>query len=116
MKYLFVPLVLFVTACGMSGEQKFTVRDSYHTIGIEFKFLQQIKDLCTAQTIRTDYSSVELYNKAIADCTFRNLTLVSVTQLQTFLTNGCSPDANLSHLTPEQLENVQFFCGLLEGM
>lgn len=96
-----VMYLLLISACGFNGDQKVSVRDSNHNINVIFTFIQQIKDLCTAQTNPADYPTAFLYNKAIADCTFKNLSLLNMQQI----VEGCA----LPDLTPEQ----QQLCGYL---
>ncbi len=107
--------ILLLTRCGWNGDQKLSTNDSTQIISVQFQFVQQLIDLCAADTLRSDYASDELYNKGKADCFFKSLSVLSATQLQSFTNKNCDPNADLSTLTPDQIQNVKAACLLIGG-
>jgi len=94
---LMVIILLNLTACGFNGDQKLSQAGSSDTnIKIIFEFINQVEDLCRMQTLRADYETIELYNQAVATCTFAHLSTIN-------LGSVCSTPG----LTPEQQSTCQ---------
>lgn len=124
MKYTIL-LSLFLIGCGLNGTQKFDVSDStqnvvqsgssFTYVTIRLEFIQQVNDLCKASLLESDYASEELYNKAVAECTFKNLAILNINpaQVTDFTSQYCQPGADLSSFTPDQIAQIQSACNLV---
>ncbi len=91
---LLIMLYIQIVSCGFNGEQKLTLTQqgtSTTVTTITFGFIDQIKDLCVMDTMRSLYATDELYNKAVADCVFAKTQSINTQAL-------CSQPG----LTPEQ--------------
>jgi hypothetical protein len=120
MKYLL--LFLLLTACEVkmksdpvqSTSTVTQTGESYTYVVLRVEFIQQIKDLCTESHIRAPGTSDQDYKKIVADCTLNNLNLFHISMPQTvdFISKYCSPDSDLSGLSPEELINIKAACEL----
>lgn len=118
MKYLL--LFLLLTACEIKTKSEpiqSTVTqagESYTYVVLRVEFIQQIKDLCTESHVREVGMTDQAYKKIVADCTLNNLNLFHISMPQTvdFISKYCSPDSDLSGLSPEELINIKAACEL----
>ncbi len=94
-KLLIVSLLL--SSCGFSGDQKLTQQGESNTnVNIVFEFINQVQRLCAMETLRSDYETSALYDKAVAECTFSRLSTINLGSI-----------CNTPGLTPEQLATCQ---------
>ena len=85
--------MLLLTGCGFSGNQQVSLGGTTNAnINVVFDFIYQVEDLCKMQTLPENYATTELYNKAVADCTFSRLSTINLPSL-----------CNNPGLTPQQL-------------
>lgn len=105
-------LILFV-GCGFNGNQQVSVSDSTQhvvtsgntTFSIQFSFITEVEDLCKDSLGTIPFPTQEEYLKAVADCTFAKLAILSANPKQSL----CSADR--TGLTPEQLVQIIALCG-----
>ena len=72
--------IVLSTILGCGSSNSFTQKGSSTTfISLRFEFLDQLKDLCSASYIQSNYPSKELYNKDVSSCVFSHLNSVGVT-------------------------------------
>ncbi len=92
-------LVITIQACGFNGEQRFDATQSGTSttdISVTFAFIDQVEKLCVMDTLVADYATADLYNKAVAECTFAKLSTINVAQV-----------CNTPGLTPAQLNAME---------
>ncbi len=114
--YLIIALLLAIGAC---GESTVKVKDSSHTIGgeayqyviVRFEFIQKIKRLCKELYLESDFNTVPLYNQAVAQCTFDNLSILDLGAIGEFKNGFC--DQPTEGLTPEEQLQVDQICDAL---
>lgn len=85
--------------CGMNGTQTIQATGTVTTddnVNIVFTFLTQVESLCEMQNPADTFSSTDAYNEAVANCTFKSLSLL---QTQAISTNCSLPD-----LTPAETQ------------
>lgn len=123
MKYIF--LLLLLNSCGFNGTQKLETNDSTQIVRqdgtsftyviIRMEFLQQINQFCIDANPIDDFISESLQKKAIANCTLEHMNLlnISVPQVNDFNNNYCTPNADLSSLSPQQQQQVLDACNTL---
>lgn len=111
-RILFIGLIL--SGCGFNGTEAVQTNNATQTISIEFGFLNQIQTLCQQQTLRSGFTSDELYNQAIANCVFNNLTVLNAAQLANLQNNYCGPNADLSSFTPSQIATIESSCAAIQ--
>ena len=91
MKYLVILSLL--VSCGQALE----VEDSTHTVGgdtnhtiegetkniliLEMPFITQVNELCKDLNIVSDFASIELYKQEVAKCTFDNISVLNIGNL-----------------------------------
>ena len=92
--------------------------ESYNYIVVRIEFLDQINQLCKDSILASEYEDELLLKKAIADCTFDNLSLLNIDpQLATSFNNDyCKEDADLSQFGPNEILNINAACAALEGL
>lgn len=129
MKYWFLFLFVFGmgVGCGFNGDQRLTTNDStqhilisgdaYSYIVVRLEFIQQINDLCRDANIQSDYATEALYKKAVADCTFHQLSILNIdpAKVKDFQNAYCEPGADLSGFTPQQASDVLAACAVVAG-
>lgn len=125
MKYLILLLLLFTASCGFNGKQKVETNDSkqeviisgesYNYVVVRLEFIKEMKELCAESLLSSNYESEELYDKAVADCTFEHLSVLNTSALTSFTTDYCNLGDNTSQLTPEQLANIEAACQVLNS-
>lgn len=91
--------------------------DAYSYVVVRLEFIDQINKLCRDLTLSTDYPTTELYNQAVAQCTFDKLATINIdpTQVQTFQQQYCAPGADLSGFTPQQQSDILAACAVIGG-
>ncbi len=78
MKSLIV-LSLLISGCGFNGNQLVTTQGTtYQDMSIIFGFIDQVKQLCRESLLQQNYTDQELYNQAVAQCTFDRLTAMNL--------------------------------------
>lgn len=119
-------LFLLLTSCGFNGTQKLQTNDSkqnivqsgksYTYVVFRVEFIEQIKKLCQDSFRRSNFVSDEDYNKEVADCTFKNLSLINInpSTAKNFVNDYCKEDADLSNFTPDQINDIKRACGGLK--
>lgn len=113
MKYAMIS-ILALSGCGFSGTEHVAIDNATQTIAINFGFLDQLQKLCEAQLLQSDYKSKELYNQAVANCVFSNLSLLNVAQLQNLQNTYCKPGADLTSFTPAQIDTIKSSCAAIQ--
>ncbi len=106
-------LLLPLAACGFNGNQSLEVKDSTQhivnsgtaTFSIEFSFISEIKALCEESLATTAYADATEKAKAVADCTFAKLAILSANPKDSV----CSADR--TGLPPDQLAQILALCG-----
>lgn len=121
---LFIYIVLFLLTL-VSCNSKIQTNDSrqdvvqsgesYAYVIVRLEFISDLKQLCQDSLLASNYESVELYNQAVAECTFEKLTILNVnpTQIGTFISTYCQPTSDLSALTPQEVLNINAACSAL---
>lgn len=109
MKRALIFLVL-LSGCGINGTQRLDISNSEQNVSISFAFLDQIERLCKEQYLPELYPTPELYNQAIANCVFQN---VSTSQIAALQNQVCKPGADLSSYTTDQITQLKQTCQLL---
>lgn len=100
-------IILFLlTSC---GDSKVKVQDSKHKgkisgetysyVILQLEFIQQIKQLCQELNVLSDFNTVTDYNKAVAECTFENLSVLDLNALEQFNMEICD-----NPQTPEEIQ------------
>lgn len=114
MQYLII-LLLF-TSCGWNGRQHI-VQDgeSYTYVVLRLEFLEDVRQLCLDANIRSDYTTEELYNQAVARCTLDNLNIFNIDLGATsaFADQYCNVNADLSTVNPADIPSIQSACDIL---
>lgn len=105
-----ISILILISGCGFNGVEKVQTNDSTQVISIEFGFLNQIETLCSQQVLSSAYATNELYNQAVANCVFSNLTILNAAQLSNLENNYCKPNADLSSFTASQIATIQASC------
>jgi len=115
-----VAILLSILGCGKvetndSRQDVVQSGESFTYIVVRLEFIEQMKQLCKESLLEENYTSVQLYNQAIAQCTFEKLTVLSVnpTEITTFINQYCQPSSDVSGLTPEELANISAACAAL---
>ncbi len=102
MKYIILLMCLSSCFCGINGNQQVSIQGTTNSnINVVFEFITQVEQLCQADLLQSSYPTLELYNQAVAECTFSNLSLLQ--------TQALTQNCGLPNLTPDQ----QQLCTLL---
>lgn len=82
---------------------------------VRLEFIEQIRQLCEDKNIQDSFTSEVLWKQAIAECTFDNLSLVSIDPVQAldFTNDYCTDDADLSGFSPEEQASILAACEAL---
>lgn len=117
---------LLLAGCGFNGTQKLETNNSkqdivqsgqsYAYVVFRVEFIEQLKRLCKDSFIRSKFDSEEAYNKEVADCTFKNLSIINVNPgtAKSFVDDYCKKDKDLSSFTLEQQAQITQTCGALK--
>lgn len=120
-----VVAVLILAGCGFNGTQRVETSDSeqrivqdgasYIYVVLRLEFIEQIRELCEDANPKESFTSAAQRRQAVAECTLDNLDIfnISVGQVDDFTGRYCQEDADLSALTPEEIEDVNRACRLL---
>ena len=84
--------------------------ETYNYVIIRLEFLQDLERLCRSAILESDFDSAQLYEQAVSQCVFDNLSVVDVANFQEFEDTVCSLD--LEELTQEELEACELLGGL----
>lgn len=122
MKYLILIGAMVLTGCGINGEQKLTTNDSKQEVEIlgeaftyvvvRLEFIQQIKDLCID---KHSNSPEELKPELIANCTFKNLNVISIDFNPIKQVNETFCNRDLDGLTEAEIAEINRVCEVLNG-
>lgn len=97
------------------------IDDSNHTVGgeayqyvvVQFEFISSIKQLCSDIHPHKDYTDSIERDKAIAQCTFDNLSILDSALISEFTNEFCDDTINYNDLTPEEQAEVDTLCEVL---
>jgi hypothetical protein len=78
MKIIIIVLSLLLLSCGgrYHVKQEGTVK-----VEIVYDFLNQLQGICEASFLIEDFETEELYNKAVAECIIKTLSLLDLSYL-----------------------------------
>lgn len=122
MKILFIIFIFVLSSCGFNGKQVIQTTNSRQdivqsgessiTITVELSFISQLWELCKDVNLQSSFPSQELWKQHVAQCVFDNLSIINIDPIDfsNTLTNYCSPIADLSQLTPEQVTQLHALC------
>ena len=123
MKYLLTAILFLVVGCNSTLKTKtedqkiVSSGESHNYVIVRLEFIEQIRQLCQDKLLQQDYETLELWKKAIADCTFNNLDIVNINPIQanTFMDTYCAPNADLSQLSEQDQLSILATCNTLNG-
>lgn len=83
----------------------------YNYVIVRLEFLRDIERLCGDLYLYEDFESPELYDQAVAQCTFDKISLLDLKKITEFNDTFCyESDGNF---TEEQLQNIEEACNLI---
>jgi len=94
MKYLLLTLPLLLISCGPSSGRYDVIASGESRVTIEMGFIAEINALCKQLNLESNFPSEELYNQAVAQCTFDKMSLVNInpTDFASACTNPTTPE------------------------
>lgn len=102
--------------CGMNGTQHIAYEGGVTAnIDVNLTFIEQIRQMCQDSILRSSVASDEVWKQAIAQCTFKALSITSISSVIPSGTsvNYCAPNQDLSAFTPIQQANIIATCKAL---
>ena len=113
MRLLVIAGLFFMVAC---NNKVSTPSNMTATVTVNFGFLDQIRQLCEDEYATASFDNDHIHRKVIADCMIAKLSLVGNSSQVIGVVNNkyCQAGADLSTLTPTELEQVAQICSVLK--
>lgn len=118
MKKHIIVYTLLLAACsgGISGKQELVQSGSSTTyVTLRFEFVDQLRQLCAASYLQSDFIDGLHYQQAVANCVFSHLNAVGATapSISSFQSQFCT---NIpTNLTPEEQVSILSTCTLFNA-
>lgn len=117
-KLLLLSILIGILGCNSKIETNDSRQDvvqsgeSYSYIVVRLEFISEIKQLCQDLLLETEFESEELYNQAVAQCTFEKLTILNInpTEITNFISTYCTGSPELTGMTPSEIANIEAAC------